>query len=125
MEAKLPRMGSRVRSAHGEGVVVDRQILTQLVQIRTDENRRITVVIEDIVERDVPAASREPARDTAPPATQEPDASAQSGRRRRRRGRRHPAKDAGDPADASPPSATTDAEPTRDGGENAGPANNA
>lgn len=46
---KLPRIGARVRTAHGDGVVINRQILTQLVQIRTDDERTMTVVVEDIL----------------------------------------------------------------------------
>jgi cell fate regulator YaaT (PSP1 superfamily) len=45
---RLPRIGKRVATVHGNGVVVDRQIMTQLVQVRTDDGQVITVVIEDI-----------------------------------------------------------------------------
>jgi len=51
---RLPRVGSRVATAHGTGRVVDRQILTQLVKIMGDDERIFTVVAEDIVEQDVP-----------------------------------------------------------------------
>ncbi len=61
MDKTLPRNGVRIRTAHGEGVIVNRQILTQLVQIRTDENKYITVVAEDIEETNVkPPPPREP-----------------------------------------------------------------
>lgn len=53
MDKKLPRNGVRIRTAHGEGVIVNRQILTQLVQIRTDDNKYVTVVVEDIEETNV------------------------------------------------------------------------
>jgi hypothetical protein len=55
LEAKLPRVGTRIHTSHGTGQVIDRQILTQLVKIRTDDNKLVTVVIEDVLERDVPA----------------------------------------------------------------------
>ncbi len=48
LDKRLPRVGLRIRTNHGEGVVVNRQILTQLVQIRTDSDTLITVVAEDV-----------------------------------------------------------------------------
>ena len=54
LDKRLPRNGVRIRTAHGEGVVVNRQILTQLVQIRKDDGTLLTVVIEDVTEVDVP-----------------------------------------------------------------------
>jgi len=51
---RLPRTGMRIRTNHGEGVVVNRQILTQLVQIQKDDGTLVTVVIEDITDVDVP-----------------------------------------------------------------------
>lgn len=50
----LPRTGVRIRAAQIEGVVVNRQVLTQLVQIRTDADAIQTVAVEDIVAVDVP-----------------------------------------------------------------------
>lgn len=50
LDRKLPRINKFIRTAHGDGVVVDRQILTQLVQIRTASDQRITVVVEDVHE---------------------------------------------------------------------------
>jgi len=47
LDKQLPRNGLRIRTNHGEGVVVNRQILTQLVQIRKDDGAMITVVAED------------------------------------------------------------------------------
>lgn len=48
LDRRLPRMGTRVRTPHGEGTVVDRQILTQLVQIETADGQRIAVALEDV-----------------------------------------------------------------------------
>lgn len=48
LERSLPKVGKRVQTPHGDGVVVNRQILTQLVQIETDDRKRITVPIEDV-----------------------------------------------------------------------------
>ena len=51
MAAKLPRIGERIRTSHGDGAVVNRQILTQLILLRTDDGRMVTVVVEDVTER--------------------------------------------------------------------------
>ena len=55
LNKKLPRVGVRIRTNHGEGVVTNRQILTQLVQIRMDDDTMVTVVSEDITAVGVPA----------------------------------------------------------------------
>ncbi|MCH7992806.1 MAG: hypothetical protein IIB57_00020 [Planctomycetes bacterium] len=60
LDKKLPRMGKRVRTNHGDGVVIARQVLTQLLQIRTDSDEVISVAVEDILIGDakpVPAVS--------------------------------------------------------------------
>ncbi|NUQ50497.1 MAG: hypothetical protein HUU27_11355, partial [Phycisphaerae bacterium] len=48
LDRKLPRLGTRIRSPHGQGVVVDRQILTQLLLVRGDDEREFAVPIEDV-----------------------------------------------------------------------------
>jgi cell fate regulator YaaT (PSP1 superfamily) len=45
---KLPRKRSRVRTSHGDGYVVDAQILTQLVCVRTDDGNVFAVPVEEI-----------------------------------------------------------------------------
>jgi cell fate regulator YaaT (PSP1 superfamily) len=81
LDKKLPRTGIRIRTNHGEGVIVNRQVLTQLVQIRTDDDTLVTVVAEDItavgVERSAP-----------PPSTD--DGVGRGPRRDRREGPRRP-----------------------------------
>jgi cell fate regulator YaaT (PSP1 superfamily) len=49
LDKRLPKLGARIRTNHGEGVVVNRQVLTQLVQIRTDDEKLVTVVAEDVI----------------------------------------------------------------------------
>jgi cell fate regulator YaaT (PSP1 superfamily) len=58
LDKKLPRTGIRIHTSHGDGVVINRQVLTQLVQIRTDEDKLVTVVAEDILEVGVAAPPR-------------------------------------------------------------------
>jgi len=67
LDKKLPRAGLRIRTNHGEGVIVNRQVLTQLVQIRLDDGTLLTVVAEDITEVGVEAPPVPPEGGTAPP----------------------------------------------------------
>jgi cell fate regulator YaaT (PSP1 superfamily) len=52
LEASLPRQGAFLRTAHGDGFVIKRQTLTQLVQIRQEDGAMVTVVVEDVLEVD-------------------------------------------------------------------------
>ncbi|MCH7719529.1 MAG: signal peptidase [Planctomycetes bacterium] len=100
LERSLPKVGKRVQTPHGDGVVVNRQILTQLVQIETDDRKRITVPIEDVGRPTPPAADSvprqepesaagRPARGSATPAGEStPNAGSAAGGTRRRSGRR-------------------------------------
>jgi cell fate regulator YaaT (PSP1 superfamily) len=54
LNAKLPRVGARVETEFGLGVVIDRQILTQLLLIRTDSAREVTIPIEEVRLSDAP-----------------------------------------------------------------------
>lgn len=56
LDKLLPRIGARIHSAEGSGTVVNRQILTQLVQIRMSDDTLATIVVEDILP-DAPEAS--------------------------------------------------------------------
>jgi cell fate regulator YaaT (PSP1 superfamily) len=48
LKRKLPKKNSRVKSEHGEGKVVDVQILTQLVMVEKDSGERFSVPVEEI-----------------------------------------------------------------------------
>jgi len=97
LDKSLPKNGVRIRTEHGEGVVVNRQVLTQLVQIRTDAGALMSVVVEDILETNVPAPATKPeGTEGTPSPSAEP--LADKGRRAsagtrptRRRGRPQPA----------------------------------
>ena len=56
LSRRLPRVGSRVGTDSGPGAVIDRQILTQLVTIRTDDGHVVTIPHEEIREFDLPPA---------------------------------------------------------------------
>jgi len=45
---RLPKKKSRVRTSHGEGIVIDCQILTQLVSVKTDDGTVFAVPVEEI-----------------------------------------------------------------------------
>ncbi len=49
LDKQLPRVGVHIRTNHGEGVVVNRQVLTQLLQIRLGDDTLVSVVAEDIL----------------------------------------------------------------------------
>ena len=54
--SSLPKPGSRVRIEDGIGSVRDRQVITQLVRVQMDDTGRIiTVPLEGILERNLPA----------------------------------------------------------------------
>ena len=65
LDKKLPRMGHRIETAHGSGVVVNRQVLTQLVQIRKEDNTIVTVVAEDVGKPEIVTEPERP----SPPVT--------------------------------------------------------
>lgn len=48
MNARLPRLGTRVETEFGSATVVDRQILTQLLLVRTDDEREMTIPLEEV-----------------------------------------------------------------------------
>lgn len=85
LDKKLPKVGVRIRTNHGEGVIVNRQILTQLVQIRTDEEKLVTVVAEDIVAVGVPPSARRvvPGNESGPPRRERPQGRPMPGNRPR------------------------------------------
>jgi len=49
LDRKLPRHGARVYTPSGRGTVIGRQILTQLLQIQTDDGGRVALAVEDLL----------------------------------------------------------------------------
>ena len=95
LAAKLPKRGQRIRTEFGVGLVVDRQILTQLVSIKNEDGKVITVPIEEITEFDVPETVEPTPKTPAPPLkspselqTETAPSEKRPRRRRRRSGRR-------------------------------------
>ena len=106
LDKKLPRMGVRIRSNHGEGVVTNRQVLTQLVQIRTDSGTLVSVVVEDITAVDVEAPTRETRPPGPVPSEQPPERrttpSAPAAAKQPAKPRRRPSAPRGRPEKAGP-----------------------
>lgn len=119
LDKRLPRTGVRIRTAHGEGVVVNRQILTQLVQVKTDSDQLITVVVEDIEEVNV---KPKPAGEQAEKAQAESRRSGRPGQRRgekraqqkSRRGERPQQRPAQQPAKTDSPATDSSEKPPAD-----------
>jgi cell fate regulator YaaT (PSP1 superfamily) len=124
LDAKLPRNGTRVRTATDEGIITERQILTQLLRIQTDDDRQLVVPVEDLLEIGLPDPERDPdappprdgtgprygaqpteddtgatstdaETDRPPDRGRDPDTREPRRRRRRRRGRRKRARNGG------------------------------
>ncbi len=48
LKSQLPRKNTRVKTIHGEGKVVDTQILTQLVVVEYDSGEKIATPVSEI-----------------------------------------------------------------------------
>lgn len=57
LKKNLPNRKTRVGTPHGDGIVLDAQILTQLVLVRLDDTRTVAVPVEELVK---PGASPAP-----------------------------------------------------------------
>ncbi len=113
LNARLPRKGTRVQTEYGVGVVVDRQILTQLLMVRFEDNRIIAVPHEETAEPGQPLPHVKPPPEPQPqpesrfrPEEPEEQPGDKPRRSRRRRGRRPPRGDKkaapAQPAEQSP-----------------------
>ena len=70
---KLPRVGSRVKTADGVGVVEETMILTQLVKVRLDNSERVVAVAnEELLERDLAQGPRPERREPRPESFESP-----------------------------------------------------
>ena len=94
LDKTLPRLGAEVRTADVAGVVVNRQVLTQLVQIRKQDARIETVAFEDVLEVD---GELLPGKELPPPPAKPPTPERERRRKPRQRSRDKDAR-AGAPA---------------------------
>jgi cell fate regulator YaaT (PSP1 superfamily) len=58
LDKRLPRNGTRVRTEDGPATVIDRQVLTQLLMVRTDDDRVIAVPFDEVLETNIPPQNR-------------------------------------------------------------------
>jgi cell fate regulator YaaT (PSP1 superfamily) len=70
LNKKLPRNNSWIRTKIGVGKVIDRQVLTQLVRIKTEDDRIETIPVEDILETGLPIPPPRPPIEERPNAGQ-------------------------------------------------------
>ena len=68
LDERLPRQGIRVRTEHGVGMIIGRQVLTQLLQIRLENDVVVAVPLGEVLEIDVPPTPPEELAKPAPPA---------------------------------------------------------
>ncbi|MEO1583266.1 MAG: regulatory iron-sulfur-containing complex subunit RicT [Planctomycetota bacterium] len=68
LKKNLPHRKTRVGTPHGDGIVVDSQILTQLVLVELDSRERVAVPVEELAE---PGQARAPEA-PAPPSREKP-----------------------------------------------------
>ncbi|MBU0618488.1 MAG: hypothetical protein KKI02_12290 [Planctomycetes bacterium] len=99
---KLPRLGARLETEIGPATVIDRQVLTQLLLVRGDDDRTLAVPVNETAplgtapprpaaREPEPLASRfEPDEPAEADSKSKPEEKPEEGPRRRRRSRRRP-----------------------------------
>ncbi|MCO6438871.1 MAG: hypothetical protein J5J06_17395 [Phycisphaerae bacterium] len=124
LDKRLPRVGVRIRTSHGDGVIVNRQVLTQLVQIRTDADKFVTVVAEDILETGVkpppPGAAESGSGDSSRRPRRERGSSQRSGQPQRSARPRRPVRETNDAQEPTEEREDTDADGSTEGSELSG-----
>ncbi len=110
---QLPKRGAWVRTAAGDGAVVDSQVLTQLLLVQLEDQRRIAFPLEEIevLGKQPPKPEPAEAKEPAPDSSSQDSGSAKPSRGRRRRRKPTTTETPPSKADASPPT-TPDATPT-------------
>ena len=96
LKKNLPHRKTRVGTPHGDGLVLDSQILTQLVLVRLDDSRTMAVPVEELTkpgETPKPVEAKAPAADRKAPERREPrekreDTSAPTDKPKRKRRKR-------------------------------------
>ncbi|GAB5497202.1 MAG: hypothetical protein Phyf2KO_22820 [Phycisphaerales bacterium] len=111
LKKNLPHRKTRVGTPHGDGIVLDSQILTQLVLVRLDDSRNVAVPVEELVEPgQTPKPVEKPSADRAPAERREKrdDASSPTDKPKRKRRRRK--KSSTENTDAAPAQGDTNTE---------------
>ena len=90
LDKQLPKTGAHVHTSHGDGVVVARQVLTQLLQIRTEADRVVTVVAEELIDADAGMRQTAPEPQAAGAGDERGGRPGRTANRESRRGRKPP-----------------------------------
>ena len=81
LKKNLPNRKTRVGTPHGDGIVLDSQILTQLVLVRLDDTRTVAVPVEELLkpgESPKPEPAIEPTRERSRPRRERTESPAPS-----------------------------------------------
>jgi cell fate regulator YaaT (PSP1 superfamily) len=70
---RLPKKRTRVKTSHGEGIVVDAQVLTQLVSVKADDGTVLAVPVEEIEILELPPRPPEKEKTDIPAQEQSAD----------------------------------------------------
>lgn len=70
LKKRLPKKNTRVKTKHGQGKVVDTQILTQLVVVEYEDGEKVTIPVDEIKIIPVPAKT-EKEQDNTPNSKQD------------------------------------------------------
>ncbi len=93
LNKRLPRNNTWVRTVEGEGKIVDRQVITQLLTVELEGGRRVTFPLEEVEvlgsRPEQPVEAQEEASKEKPDRRSDRDAE-EKPKRRSRRGRRRP-----------------------------------
>lgn len=133
LKKNLPHRKTRVGTPHGDGIVLETQILTQLVLVRLDDSRQVAVPVEELTKpgeqpapAPAPATEREPTNRAERPRGKRPQASSDAPaetrdapKRKRRRKPKSDSRAAGDSEAA--PRDETGGTPTDDASASARP----
>ena len=63
LKKRLPKKNAKVKTKHGEGKVVDTQILTQLVMVELGDGQKVPVPLEDLEVLTSPEAAKKKKQD--------------------------------------------------------------
>jgi len=80
LKKNLPKKNTRVKTQHGQGKVIDTQILTQLVVVEYDNGEKIATPVDELEIISLPESATKESDDETSDAQEEQDGTFQSGR---------------------------------------------
>jgi len=79
LKKQLPKKNTKVKTKHGEGKVVDTQILTQLVVVEYESGEKAAIPVEELEIISTPATVAKKSADSAPDAKDERESTPEDG----------------------------------------------